>query len=209
MDGMGVYAVAKKIVEKIDVVVAPLLPFGVSYFHMGWPGTMTVKTETYARFVEEMTLSLVQHGAKYIVYLNGHGGNRPGLELAAMNVQMATDARVMIVHSWRVAEVIFEGKLDAGHTGRIETDFALAYDPELVDLEKAVTKPGYEGRIMRWPGSRGDIYTMVRDFREDEWFGDAKGASIEEAQMVVEKVADEIITCMGKTFGSAALLKLR
>ncbi len=211
LDGMDAYVVAKRIAEKIPAVIAPLLPVGISHYHMSWPGTITVKTETYAKFVEEMTLSLIQHGARNIVYINGHGGNKPGLDLAATNVQMATDARIMIVLCYQTPLVLFGGKLDMGHGGRIETNAVLAYDPDLVDLTKVETKPGWEEeakKIARMRGrDRGDIYSMVKDFGEvskDGWFGDAKSANVEEAKMMIDKVADEIIVYMKKTFGEIA-----
>ena len=52
---------------------------------------------------------------------------------------------------------------------------------------------------------------MIKNFRtdvsEEGWFGDPLSANVEEAQMMVDKVADEIIVYMEKKFGSAAMVK--
>jgi creatinine amidohydrolase len=199
---------AKRIAEKIDVLVVPVLPVGVSYFHMGFPGTITVKTETYAKFVEEMTLSIIQNGARYIVYINGHMGNKSGLELAAINVQAASEARVVIVNPCMVADTLFEGEIDSGHAGRVEADFVLAYDPALIDMEKASSKPGWESKVKTWRGKpKIDIYKIVKEFSLDQTFSNAKGASREEAKVVVDRITDEIILQMGEIFGSEAIVK--
>ena len=214
-DGMDAYVVAKRIAEKTEAIVAPLMQVGVSQYFMDWPGTMTVKTETYAKFVEEMTLSLVHHGLKNIVYIIGHGGNKQGLEIAANNVQMESDATVMLVLCFRVPAVVLPGKMDMGHGGRVETNAVLAYDPELVNREGVTVKPGWEEaiqRINRIRGrERGDIYGIMKNFRtdgsEEGWFGDPLSANVEEAHDMVDKVADDIIVYMEKKFGSAAMVK--
>lgn len=43
-------------------VVSPPLPYGVSYHHMGFPGTMTLSPETFQAVVLEVVESLRQHG---------------------------------------------------------------------------------------------------------------------------------------------------
>lgn len=209
-DAINAYVVAKRIAEKIPVVVAPLLPVGVSYYFMQWPGTISVETETYASFVEQMTLSLVRHGAKNIVFLNGHGGNRQGLELAAIKVRRQTGVKVLLVLTPQVALNVYKGELDMGHGGRIETNMVLAYNPELVQLWKATRSSGEDWRVpvdrmARIRGrARSDIYGIVRDFKdeisEDGWFGEPHKASVEEARQMVDRVADEIIEHMKRMF---------
>jgi creatinine amidohydrolase len=42
-------------------VVTPPLPYGVSYHHMSFPGTMTLSSETFQAVVLEVVESLRQH----------------------------------------------------------------------------------------------------------------------------------------------------
>ncbi|MBI2830921.1 MAG: creatininase family protein [Chloroflexi bacterium] len=211
-DSMQAVVVAKKLAEKVPVLVTPLIPVGVDYYFMSWPGTITIEIETYARLIEEMTLSLVRHGVKNFVYLSGHGGNKQALELAAINSRRKADIKVLIAVPAYVANVLFQGKYDMGHGGRIETDGVLVYNSELVDMQKAMPKPGQptpEEQIQRISKIRGraryDIFGVVKDFRqevsEEGWFGDAKGATIEEGQFIFDRVTDEIIEHMKRMFG--------
>lgn len=57
------------------VVVAPSLNFGVSPYFMEYPGTISLRTETFLNVVEDILRSLYDHGFRRILFLNGHGGN--------------------------------------------------------------------------------------------------------------------------------------
>lgn len=63
------------------VAVAPAVPWGVSFHHMNFPGTITLSTETFIQVLVEVIASLQHHGFERFLIVNGHGGN-----VAAMNV---------------------------------------------------------------------------------------------------------------------------
>ncbi len=66
------------------------------------------KTDEFAQFWRRESLpEWEKHGAKHIVYLNGHGPNRTGLELAVVNVQRATQAKILMVHCCQAAYNVF------------------------------------------------------------------------------------------------------
>src|SRR5919204_1629232 len=60
---------------RVPVVVAPTLAYGSSAHHMGFPGTLTLTAATFLTVLEEICGSLVEHGFRRLLVVNGHGGN--------------------------------------------------------------------------------------------------------------------------------------
>ena len=63
--------------EPGGVPVFPVLPFGVSPYFLGYPGTIALRLDTYLRVVIDVLDSLAGAGFKRILIINGHGGNTP------------------------------------------------------------------------------------------------------------------------------------
>jgi creatinine amidohydrolase len=63
--------------EPAGVPVFPVLPFGVSPYFLGYPGTIALRLDTYLRVVIDVLDSLAGAGFKRILIINGHGGNTP------------------------------------------------------------------------------------------------------------------------------------
>ena len=59
------------------LLVAPPMPWGVSFHHMNFPGTITLSTETFIQVLVEVVASLHAHGFERFLIVNGHGGNIP------------------------------------------------------------------------------------------------------------------------------------
>src|SRR5436309_7093806 len=55
--------------------VAPPVPFGVSWHHMHFPGTITLTPQTLTTMLVEIVGSLVLPGFPRGAIANGHGGN--------------------------------------------------------------------------------------------------------------------------------------
>lgn len=70
-------AMAKKVSDETGIPVAPSLNFGCSPFFLDYPGTISLKLETYLAVVEDIIRSLYGAGFRRILILNGHGGNTP------------------------------------------------------------------------------------------------------------------------------------
>lgn len=57
------------------VLIAPSLPFGVSPYFDAYPGTISLRAETFLRVVEDMVRAVYRYGFRRLLILNGHGGN--------------------------------------------------------------------------------------------------------------------------------------
>lgn len=62
--------------NETETLLIPSIPFGVSYWSKEYPGTISLKTETYIRVVTDIVESLAYSGFKKFIFLNGHGQNK-------------------------------------------------------------------------------------------------------------------------------------
>lgn len=72
-DAYTALEVSKRVAEKTGVLVAPVMPFGYSPHHMGFPGSVTLSFQTLVNVYKEVCKSLMKHGFKKIVIMNAHG----------------------------------------------------------------------------------------------------------------------------------------
>ena len=140
----AVCARAAQQVTEFPVLVAPPIWSGYSPHHMDNLGTITLRFSTFAAVVTDVVDSILQHGFRHIVLINGHGGNIG--HLSALATRLSTSGRPVAFTSWwnmvgADFEQILEGELKGvGHACEAETSCYLALDPSGVDLTQAVRK---------------------------------------------------------------------
>jgi creatinine amidohydrolase/Fe(II)-dependent formamide hydrolase-like protein len=139
-------------------LVLPLIPFGVSYHHEDFRGTVSVRNETLAQFVYDVGIGVARNGIRKLVILNGHGGNEPSLNHAAQMINRDTHIFVC-VDTGETSDVDIYDIIDTPndvHAGEIETSTSLAIRPHLVRtkaLAKAV--PSFSSRYLDLTSQRG------------------------------------------------------
>lgn len=119
------------------VAVAPPVPWGVSYHHMNFPGTITLSQETFIQVLVEVMASLYHHGFERFLIVNGHGGNIPAMSVAA--VRAREELQVPFVgacsyFSFGDREIVQKHVTSeiTGHACEVETARALALVPQVV-----------------------------------------------------------------------------
>jgi len=73
---------AREAAEPLGIPVFPVVPYGLSPYFSAFPGTVTLRLDTYVRLVRDILDSLSGAGFRRIVLLNGHGGNAPAGSVA-------------------------------------------------------------------------------------------------------------------------------
>jgi creatinine amidohydrolase len=68
-------ALADAASQRTGVMIAPALNFGVSPYFLAYPGTISLRSDTFLAVVEDILNSLYQAGFRRILVMNGHGGN--------------------------------------------------------------------------------------------------------------------------------------
>jgi len=69
--------IAADAAEPLGIPVYPCLSYGLSPYFMAYPGTVTLRPDTYARVLHDILNSLIESGFRRILIVNGHGGNNP------------------------------------------------------------------------------------------------------------------------------------
>jgi creatinine amidohydrolase len=145
-------AMARKIAPRVNAMIAPALPYGITGSMEAYPGAFQITESAYRPFVKQILEGLAKNGFKNIVVLNGHGGPQTAvLNSVAAEVAAERGVRTLVVNWWSFAsdvtrEVFGE---DGGHAGWNETAYVQAADPTLVhpgryrdELATAYPAPG-------------------------------------------------------------------
>ncbi len=142
---------SKLIAQERDVLVAPVLMVGQSPYHMGFPGTISLKAETILQVHMEAVESLIRHGFRRFMIMNAHGGNRAITTLLVDQINQTTKG-VAVDFGQAIRPFIGPSPsapssvLDR-HAGTPETSASLYLMPSLVQLDKAtvsnLTLPGH------------------------------------------------------------------
>jgi creatinine amidohydrolase len=134
---------AKLIAQRTDVLVAPVLLAGQSPYHMEFPGTITLSSETIQQVYFEAAQSLIRHGFCRFLFLNSHFGNqyitrfvvdRINQETPAVAIELGDAVGAMTLGSPRPPAAT--EKFDR-HGGVGETSRAMYLFPSLVQIDKA------------------------------------------------------------------------
>src|ERR1700746_1748546 len=82
VDSILAESLAVEAAEPLGVPVFPVLAYGITPYFRAYPGTLTLRVDTYLRVVRDLLHSLAASGFRRIVLVNGHGGNIPAQGLA-------------------------------------------------------------------------------------------------------------------------------
>ncbi|HET7095032.1 MAG TPA: creatininase family protein, partial [Thermomicrobiales bacterium] len=73
------------------IAVAPAIPWGISWHHMRFPGTITLRPETLTALLADIVGSLHAHGVRRVLVVNGHGGNTATITTAIEQIKQETE----------------------------------------------------------------------------------------------------------------------
>lgn len=99
VDAILAERVAVEAAEPLGVPVFPAQPYGLTPYFRSFPGSITLRMETYVRLVREILDSLAEVGFRRILVVNGHGGNGPVSGLIAEWIADHPGLRVKF-HNW-------------------------------------------------------------------------------------------------------------
>lgn len=63
--------------ETLGVPVFPVVAYGLTPYFLAFPGTISLRVETYVRIIRDILDGLAAQGFRKILIVNGHGGNQP------------------------------------------------------------------------------------------------------------------------------------
>lgn len=177
-------------------LVLPLVPYGVSYFHEDFPGTLSLSNETLARLVYEIGMEVARSGISKLVIVNGHGGNAPALNFAAQMINR--DAHVFVcVDTGETSDAdvyaLAETPNDV-HAGEIETSTSLAVRPDLVRMDEAEAfVPKFSSEYLDFTSPRAvRWYARTMKISPSGVYGDPTKASAEKGERIWELMVEHL-----------------
>lgn len=183
------YKVAEACLDPKPLVLPPI-PFGVSYHHEDFKGTLSVTNEALSKFVYDLGMSLAKNGIKKIIILNGHGDNAPTLSYAAQMINR--DAKIFVcVDTGETSDVDLQNLIDTpndAHAGEIETSTSLALRPEMVQMDKAENETlSFGSSFLDFDDERSvSWYVRTSKISESGIMGDATKATAEKGEKMWE-----------------------
>jgi creatinine amidohydrolase len=91
--------VALDAAEPLGIPVYPVVPFGLAHHWTAYPGTVTLRIETYLALMRDVLDSVRRAGFRRIVIVNGHGGNSPASGMVNEWMMDNLDCKVKW-HNW-------------------------------------------------------------------------------------------------------------
>lgn len=173
LDSYAAIALAEDVGKKTGVLVAPPLWYGDSSHHLGFAGTMSLKTSTLISIIEDLSESLARNGFKKILIINGHkSANLPALLSAVKNL-----------HEYKLPEVFFAVadpmKIAKGialkikdnvehHVGELEVSHIWYKYPHLIKKNK-LTKKGINFEKIFSEYSQYDLFGKSGEVIDIPW----------------------------------------
>src|ERR1043166_8569821 len=196
-DTLAANVIAHAVAERMDGLVLPATPFGVTPMHMPYEGTITLTPDTYMRVQTETCVSTAKHGAKQLMIINWHEGNIPSLAIAAESLHRDHGMSVLTVQACYVAEELYGHSCNGlTHGGEIEALAVLAFRSELVHLDRIEYSSdhahGYKMDKLRRTRTFQPVLTDIRSIAPTGWFGSPQHATAEKGQRMLVDIADAI-----------------
>jgi creatinine amidohydrolase len=140
-DTVRAYEVARRLTERFhpQAILCPPLPLGYSEHHLGFAGTLSLRPSTLAAVVHDVLQSLLHHGIRKVLIINGHGGNNPTLQSVAAEFKNQHTCEVAIAGiTPMIADLVKEhaDSLNIGHACEVEVSQAMILAPDMVRLDR-------------------------------------------------------------------------
>jgi creatinine amidohydrolase len=184
--------VSEEAAEPLGVLVMPSLPYGLTPYFAAYPGSPTLRVETYRALLRDLLDSLYDQGFRRVLFVNGHGGNDPGRDAVDAWAAERGDAQARW-HNWwageRTRAVVDAIDADASHASWFEnfpwTRLPGVQQPQerkpMADISRMRDMDPKEVRELLGDGSLGGLYE-----RPDEDVLRVWAAGVDEVRVLIE-----------------------
>lgn len=202
--------------SKVPVTIGPEITLGYSPHHIDGPGTITIRWDTFVNYVKDVLSSLIYHGFRRILIVNGHGSNASPLDMAVKLANVANpDARCAMVSWWELEDL---GKAVAefrdsdwtGHACELETSLYMALDGQRVHADRFRIDDSFPRSRHIWSdlvnqppegySSRIHMNAWWSSVTETGTWGDPTVASAEKGNVMLEAASNDIAEIVSELY---------
>ena len=129
--------IANRIAGDLNAIIAPTVNYGITSSLLAYPGSVTISSDTFQKYMAELFKSVADCKFEKIVVLNGHGGQINELGKAAKEAWAAKKVKITVVHWWLCCDDIVEEIYGhgGGHAGTDENAAVQAFRPDLIKAD--------------------------------------------------------------------------
>jgi creatinine amidohydrolase len=195
--------VTKKVAEALypRALVAPDVPIGVSWHHMKYAGSMTLRESTLIEYCYDVAKSLKHHGIGFVIFINGHFGNVSALAVACNKIRHELGIKVIqlsydLIMEHEVPQDSIEEGLFFSHAGEAETSMMMALKPSGVRMGKlkrteTFTMDPKKFRLFLQADDQFPIYDVASKDGLD--FASAEKATVEKGTRLNDRLVEVMI----------------
>ena len=181
---------------------------GYSEWFLEFPGTISLKIETLTQVLREYISSLIHHGFKKFIFVNGHGGNSSAVDVVSKEFIMSQDVQIAMVEIWKIANSLAKDipKLKENilrHAGELMTSVMLYLHPDKVDMKRAKAeyvkskKPHFTAKSTLGPaefkGVEISLYDKAKSLTESGIMGDPLSVTAEKGKIIVNRITSYLV----------------
>ena len=194
------YALAERLTERLHprAILTPVSPFGISPHHMDFPGTISLKPETYEAMLWDVVTSLKHHGIQHFLFVNGHGGNMDALNVLSLKMRTELDVQVAVMFYLLLASDVVKAGAQTrlyGHACEVEVSVAQYLVPHIVkdNLQPGEVLPYTHAHTDIKEPARVNYPFVFKDFTANGSLGDARLATEEFGREIIETALDRSV----------------
>jgi creatinine amidohydrolase len=191
-----------KLPADTSVYALPVVHYGKSNEHIGFPGTLSVSASTFMAVLRELGASVSAAGFQRLVLYNTHGGNTALIDVMARDLRAEFKLRTFALHG--SAGVKFEGLSEQEraygfHAGEVETAFLLASLPELVDRSAYTSNyiaDAAKPELLLPENAPATFAWLTQDIASSGVMGDPRPATAENGKRWLDQAATRLAAAL-------------
>eukprot|EP00741_Cyanophora_paradoxa_P016168 tig00000042_g15608.t1 len=202
--------VAQYLPPEAPVFFLPTLSYGLSIEHSAFAGTLTLSPGTLRSVLTDLGTSVARAGVRKLVILDGHGGNPPVVNMAALELRAKERMIVAPVFApklfFQLGLLFPKEEMTHGiHGGAVETSIVMHLRPDLVRSkevknfvpETVTAHKEYPLLTSMMDGQIGFAW-QTQDLHPEGACGDAGAADANKGRQMLMYAAERVAALLGE-----------
>jgi len=183
--------------EKTKTLMAPVIPFGMSNHHLGFPGTISLNPTTFIKVIDDVVSSLYRNGFRRFLFVNGHGGNNSTVDAAFSEIrEKLPEARMRLVSWYKLPKVsrkafrLFRDR-EGQHSTPSEISATMHIFPGLIKKARKFDISAPDKKKVKFLPSGKEFRKLFKDGR---MWSDPSLASEENGKILFDLAVEEFVS---------------